>query len=243
MKNNRTIALLSISGLAALPASGAALYTAGHGDIGLAYEAGALDPHVHLHDGTIVDGVPINNPPDGEEYAPEDVLIFVSNPSVARPAGAQWDFIGNSAASPVWFLPQTEDPAKPWLGIASEELDPLDWTGPLTIKLTGMTGPGGGHFSLYENDAFGNPVVAFATSDGITGADSIGHTAGAHDHFNYAFTQPGIYELTFTFSGVHAVDGAQSASATYFFGVTVPEPSTALLSLGMLAGLTLRRRR
>jgi len=220
-------------------ARGAAIYTAGHGDIGIAYEGGALEPHVHIHDGSIVDGVPVNNPPDGEEYDPGDILIFVSNPSVPRPAGAQWDFIGVSAAAPIWYLPQTEDPAKPWLGIASEELDPGDWTGPLTITLTGASGPGA--FSLYDTDTFGTPTVRMATGDGISGADFINHVAGSHYHGNYTFTEPGIYELTFLIAGIHNVDGAVSASATYTFGVTVPEPGSA--ALGLLAGAMLLRRR
>lgn len=217
----------------------AALYTAGHGDIGIAYEAGALEPHVHIHDGSIVNGIPVNNPPDGAEFAPDEVVIFVSNPSVARPSGASWDFLGTPSGNPVWFLPQTEDPAKPWLGIASEELNPLEWTGPLTITLTGFSGPG--HFSLYNTDAFGTPTVRMASSDGLSGADALSHTAGSHFHSNYAFTAPGMYDVTFLISGTHAVDGAVSASATYTFGVTVPEPGSAVL--GLLAGSMLLRRR
>ena len=236
MNTKLTLAALTLS---AFPAVGAALYTSGHGDIGIAYDAGALEPHVHLHDGTVVNGMPVNNPPDGEEYAPEDIVMFVSNPSVARPAGAQWDFIGTSASNPVWFLPQTEDVNKPWLGIASEELDPLDWTGPLTITLTGVSGPG--DFSLYNTDVFGVPTVRMASSNGITGADVVSHAAGSHYHANYAFTAPGMYEVTFLISGTHSTDGAVSASATYTFGVTVPEPGSA--ALGLLAAATLLRRR
>jgi len=231
-----TFALLPLAS-----AHAAALYTAGHGDIGIAYDGG-LEPHVHIHDGSIVDGSPVNNPPGGVEFAPDEVLIFVSNPSAARPAGAQWDYIGVSAGSPIWFLPQTEDPAKPWLGIASEELDPLDWTGPLTLTLNAVAGPAGGAFSLYDVDGFGVPTAHMATSDGITGADALSLTAGGHSHFNFSFTQPGLYDVTFTVTGTHAVDGPQSATATYSFGVTVPEPSAALLGLAA-AGLLIRRRR
>lgn len=239
----KTTLLIQAALLATLAASRAAsILTAGHGDIGIAYEAGVLEPHVHVHDGAIVDGAAVNNPPDGEEYAPGDILIFVSNPSVSRPAGAQWDFIGVSAGTPIWFLPQTEDPAKPWLGIASEELTPGDWTGPLTITLTAASGPG--DFSLYDTDTFGSPSVRMATGDGLSSADSISHTPGNHYHGNYTFTEPGIYALTFQIAGTHAVDGPVSANATYTFGVTqVPEPGSAALGLLTAALLVLPRRR
>lgn len=38
------------------PLCAADLYTSGHADIGVGYEAGALDPHWHLHQGTVVNG-------------------------------------------------------------------------------------------------------------------------------------------------------------------------------------------
>lgn len=231
--------ILSFFALSALaPASAAVIYSAGHGDIGIAYDGG-LEPHVHLHAGAIVDGSPAAA---DLEFAPEDILIFVPNPSIARPAGAQWDLIGNSAGSPTWVLPQTEDTGKPWLGIASEELTPGDWTGPLTITLTGVDGPD--QFSLFDTDSFGTPTFRMASGNGISSADVINHTAGSHYHGNYTFTEPGVYELTFQIAGTHTAVGPVSASATYTFGVNaVPEPSgVVLFSLtGML--VMLRRRR
>ena len=216
------------------------IYTSGHGDLGIAYEAGALEPHVHVHDGSVVDGNPVNNPPDGEEFAPDEIITLVADPSISRSAGAEWDFIGSPATGPVWVLPQVEDPSRPFFGIASEELTGSDWSA-LSLTLVTMSAPAGGNFSLYEGGIFGSPVVKFSTANGIDGADVMSLIPGGHDDYNWAFTAPGTYELTFTVDGVHVVDGAKSATATYTFMV-VPEPSAFVLMLPLL-GAVLRRRR
>lgn len=240
MKHTLLIPAALIATLAASRA--ASIYTADHGDLGIAYEGGALEPHYHLGPAAIVDGSPVGNAPDGMEFEPDELITFVAGPSVPRPGGAQWNFLGSPSGDPIWFLTQAEDPGKPFFGIASEELTPGDWT-VLSLSLTAMNGPAGGHFSLYQTDGFGSPVVQFATSDGISGADSYNLIIGGHAHHNWAFTEPGIYELEFTVSGTHATDGFKTASATYTFGVTkVPEPGTTALGL-LAAGALLRRRR
>jgi surface-anchored protein len=153
----------------------------------------------------------------------------------------------NPGFTPSWSLPKSNSGPggaaalnAPFLGIGSEELDPGDWTGDLSLTLTGMSGPG--VFSLWQ-DGF-SPTFFMSTFDGVSGADTISFTAGGHDHFNYGFTQPGLYEVTFEVAGTHSVDGFKTGSATYSFHVVggyVPEPgSFGLLALG---ALVLRRLR
>jgi surface-anchored protein len=204
------------------------VYSAGHGDIGLAYDAGALELHGHLHAGALVDGVALGA---DEEYAPSGFTVLVPDPSIARPAGATWDFTGTVSGSPLWFLPQSQDASKPFLGIGSEELDPADWTGSLSITLNSVSGPG--QFSVWQNGTFGDPSVRMSTADGISGADQLLLSAGGHAHYNFGFTAPGLYEVTFTASGVHAVDGTVSDTGTFVFAVqAVPEPSEYALVAG-----------
>ena len=247
-----TAALLAAAALAATlsltSASAQSVWSSEHGDFGIGYDAGALDPHVHLHAGAVVDGAPLGA---DAEYAPNEILAFIpSGKGAARAAGSAWDFIGVSAGQTVWTFPETEDPTLPFIGFGAEELVPADWTTSFTITLTGLSGSGvlaGGSFSAYTIDSFDNPdLIAISSSDGISGADFITLAAGGHAHYNLSFTKEGIYEATFLIEGVHAVDGAKSASATYTFGVAaIPEPSSAaaLAGIGALGLVALRRRR
>jgi surface-anchored protein len=215
--------------------SAASVYTSGHGDFGIGYDGG-FELHYHLHSGAVVDGVALGA---DAEYAPDELIVTVGNITEARPAGAGYSFIGVAAGTQVWNLPQTENLLLPFFGLGSEELDPLDFTGNLTLKLTGMSGPGA--FSLWDDNG-GSPINVFATSDGIGVSDSLSFVPGGHAHYNWTFTQWGLYELTFEVSGTHASDGFGSDTATYSFYV-VPEPSRSMLLMGYLVGLTFRRSR
>ena len=219
----------------------ASIYTSGHGDLGIAYAGpGELELHHHIHLGSVVDGLPLGA---DDEYQPADLIVTVANPSAPRQAGAAFDFIGVVTGQPVWHLPQTEDISKPFYGIGSEELDPFDWTGNLTLTLLSITAPGGGYFSLWQDDGLGGVgSVLWATSDGITGADAFNLTPGGHAHYNWSFTQPGIYQIEVKVNGVHSLDGAAEDTEFFTFHVA-PEPSRAMLMFVGMTGLMLRRRR
>lgn len=232
----------------AATASAQSIWTAGHGDIGIGYDAGEFDPHWHLGEDdepVVVNGVTLQDPL-GFEYATGDLIAQIGfGQSQTRPAGTNWDFLGVSAGQPVWIFPKVADPGIPFVGFGMEELLPADWDGPITLTLTGIAGTGvtaGGSFSVYDVDGFGDPIVYMASANGISGADSYAQAAGTHEHLNIAFTQPGDYAVTFQITGTHTTDGAISSEGTYTFRV-VPEPtSAALIGLG-LGALLLRRRR
>lgn len=207
------------------------IYSEGHGDLGVAYDGG-LELHGHIHAGSVINGNPIA---EDAEFTPSGFTILVPDPAIARPSGSTWDFIGNSAGQSMWFLPQTQDNAKPFLGFGSEELDPADWSGQLTLRLDSVQGPG--QFSVWQNGTFGTPTVSMATSDGISVSDQILLSAGGHAHYNYGFTAPGIYEVTLTVTGTHNLDGIVSDTGTFVFAVqAVPEPAEYALFAG-IAGI------
>jgi|LakMenEpi03Aug12_release.lakeMendotaPanAssembly.Ray.scaffolds.fasta_scaffold114754_4 surface-anchored protein len=236
MKNTLLYASLL---LIATSTHAASTYTGGHADLGIAHEAGVgFDLHIHFHTGAIIDGVPLVA---DDEFDPADIVTTTSTSS-ARPAGAGFDFIGTSAGSPIFTLPEIESLGIPFLGIGSEELDPLEWTS-LSIRLTGVVASNGGHFSLWKDDGFGGATVFMQSSNGFDiFTDTLALTAGDHEHFNWTFSTWGNYELTFEVSGIHSVDGLVTGQSSYFFQA-IPEPSRALLLMIGLTGTFFRRRR
>ena len=178
-------------------------FSAGHADVGVAYESSELELHCHFHAGATLDGVVQGV---DAEYDPGDVFIRVADTQmVSRPAGSQWDFLGTAAEDALWFLPQSNSPGVPFLGTGAEELVSGDWTGPITYEITGVTRPAGSQFSIWQTDFFGSPVVQVATSDGLS--DSLIVPVGSHNHHNWGFTMPGVYQVEITASGTLASSG------------------------------------
>lgn len=245
--------LTSAAALAAAAAlHGQVVYTAEHADIGVAlhelvgggYE---FEPHFHYHDGAVLDGVPAAS--HGELEAGEVVITLGPASAFVRPAGALWSPTGVGSGVTLWRLPEAEIAGLPFLGIAAEEITEEGLWGELTpagvtVQVTGFTGPLGGAFSMWTEDAFGDPVFVVSSAESLSGTFSLNELTD-HLHFSYGFTEPGLYEVTFLFSGELVLDGPISASGTYAFNV-IPEPSTYAALAGALAlgaVVWLRRRR
>ncbi|WP_367873287.1 choice-of-anchor M domain-containing protein [Luteolibacter sp. Populi] len=227
-----TLPLLSMASAEAA----VAYYTSGHADLGVAYEDGAFNFHFH-GEGAVIDGVEVGD----REYAASDIIIHGGvAATVVLPEGFVLPGLGRSAGDTVWILPWNQEEGLPFLGTASEELNPADWIGGITFTLGNVTSPSGnGEFALWRYTPFGEVAQDLST---VTGPNSVITSTGSHDHFNWGFTEPGLWEVELTASGQHATDGLISATETFRFQI-VPEPSTALLGgLGIL-GLFARRRR
>jgi hypothetical protein len=218
--------------LAFLPVSvqAASLLTGGHIDgPAFGYETGTgFEPHYHNHggsDGAVIDGIVQTTE---SEYEPGDLIVVIPQTSTIT-----------VAATDYYWIPETEAAAAAngtaFLGIGLEELALADWVGgTVTLSLLSFTGPG--DFLLWQDDGFGGANIFLDTANNI---NSFVLAAPSHTHFNWGFTDNAFFELEFGISDEHVTDGAQSASATYFY--MVPEPSSALL--GALGGLALLRRR
>ncbi|WP_218280466.1 choice-of-anchor M domain-containing protein [Verrucomicrobium spinosum] len=237
-------------------ASSAYVYTTGHGDFRVTYESQTqeLNPIIHM------DG--------GATYGPEDILIqtdaartTVTNnqASINRFAG----MLGISAGQSIWVMGGAS--TGPYLGFSGEGLLDEDWihefTSPWTgdpvtasvihMVLTNWTMPQGAQFGVYETTGLGatwgnraSGDVIFSTYDPGSTLDNnrLSVEVGDHTHYAFGFTQPGLYELEFTFSSVYQGDTPLSTPATFSFLVT-PEPSRILLTAGGLALALFRRNR
>ena len=214
-----------------------------HVDVAVGYVGGGVtNPTFEaIYDADVSGPVPAG---DGHLYANASARLTM-------PPLSQFAFIGATPGSTIWALPQTSNPAVVWPGFNTEGTPPpvrgqtmLDWNpgdarhGANTddrwvgIELLDMRGPSpDAEFSLYQIGTGGQPVVYMATSDGIDldglgGDDDVLYmSTPAHDHFNWVFTEPGLYELDFRLSTL-----------------IVPEPAT--LGVAMLsAPLMLAKRR
>ncbi|QDV23202.1 choice-of-anchor M domain-containing protein [Aureliella helgolandensis] len=231
----------------------AEIYISGHSDLGVGFEDGNL--HLHSHNEDPVGLFGGGTAPAGE-YDPGDLLIGVPNPSIARPTGSQWDFLSANAGDSVWFLPQSSNPQKPFLGFGTEELNASDgWSTPLTWTFNSITTFSGApsEFALWQSDSLGNPVV-FASTLAPTGTDnSWTQNPLSHDHYNFGFTGEGIYDVSLSISGTNSgagsiAQGLYSDTASFRFVTgseisAVPEPSSLLLAGFVAAGGLFHRRR
>lgn len=220
----------------------AQVYTAGHGDIGAAYDVinKEFEPHWHLHSGAVVDGTPLGA---DAEFAPGD-LIARTAATRNSPNGLS-NILGVPDGTVIYAAGSST--YQPNLGFGVEELVPGDWTGDITLTLSGFSIPSGAQFALYTTNLAGTTVVdrIFSTfAPGSTDfSNSFTLTPGDHIHFQWGFTDQGSYTFDLTWSGTNVNDGFISTQESFSVQV-VPEPSTAvLLSFGTLGVLALRRRR
>jgi hypothetical protein len=225
------------------------IWVSGHGDIAAHYEDGQLHLGFHFEDP--------DNPPQGPggvnlnpPYEPNELIIGVPGPSITRPAGIEWDFLG-APTDQIWFLPETSDSNKPFLGFGLEELVKEEWDDTFTWSLLRVIPPpSGGNFALWKG--LNTPTPFMSTVDGVNPSSDFFEQplSSGHDHFTLGFTGKGIYAIELQLTGTHLTDGVKSGTAIFTFDVglsSVPEPSSvALLScagIGMAAGWVRRIRK
>jgi surface-anchored protein len=237
-----TVALASLS-LFPGPASAQLIISTGHVDVGLGYSMGNWDLHIH-------DDVNM------AEYDPATTRLVANAMSYQlRPAHPAFDFLGVPAGASIFWLTEVPNPNYLQIGIGAEDNTPGTFANYLEsdprvnasgeyiqLRLKDFSGPG--DFSLWTNNGLA-PIVWMATSDGIGSTDAVFTINGSHSDYNWAFTEPGEYQLTFeasAFLGPGATNLTLSGDVVYSF-VAVPEPSSMfLVSLAALAGWRQRRR-
>ena len=180
-----------------------------------------------------------------------------------RSSGPLFEFLGVSAGQPLYVWAENGTiPTLPELGVGGEGVpggtvaayfnsDPrVNASGPwVNVRLAAVRGPKGAHLSVYTMTQFGTPVVWWATSDGVTANDTVTILEGSHQHFNFAFTQPGIYEADIIVSGYRDANGngvydagadpyIESGVETLYFAIDL---SFGMQSYTIPAGMSGRR--
>ena len=214
--------LLTATGLlsAGLSLHAQAILDTEHVDVGINYEDGAWDLHIHdeTHD---------------VEYEPGDAVLRVNGSAQTTiSANPLFSFLG-TPDSAVWILPNTQSANLLFLGFGAEELaNGLFVDDHVSMRLHSVSGPGS--FAVFDFNSLGEPIVVMNSRDGFSAADTFSAVPGSHSDLNWAFSQPGFYTVNFEASGTLADGNAFTSSGpvAYTFQV-VPEPGTwALMALG-----------
>lgn len=191
-------------------------YTDQHMDIGPRIQEGLLVGY-WKNDSATIEGV-INTAEDFEAHELRALGIFdAETPPLIRPAGTQWDFLGMEAGEPIYILPSGGVPnTLPYLGISTEHPS-VEAYEDFRITLTAMTGPANAVFSLYTSAS----NILMNTRNGISPSeDFIELEGGGHEHYNWAFSHPGTYDLMFLFEILDGDSVIHSGTDRFRFQIT-----------------------
>lgn len=185
----------------------------------------------HLDFGPVIEGGSMRGLLKDDRSSPAQwvdagsLVMHVSDAAAVQAPGGAFSFLGGGT---VWQIPLTQNPSVPWLGWNTQHPTIAGRTqGDITLTLEGVEGPGG--LAVYSLDSFGGLGARyFGTVDGFprSTAISVGGS-GVHVHGIWAFTQPGAYYVTMTFSGT--VDGQpRSGTSILTFFVGAGDPTSAV---------------
>ncbi|WP_143300910.1 choice-of-anchor M domain-containing protein [Candidatus Entotheonella palauensis] len=200
-------------------------FESGHADLIVEYDADRDDWEFMLALlGATVDGV---SGLRGElETDTVEIVVPLSNIE-SRPANVanllNYDPIGVEAGVDYWKMPQTQteatDETAPFVGINNEELpsgvfqnDTVTWLLNQVISPSGM-----GHFSLHQ-DAVPGPDFFISSAD-PNANPGVSLSVGLHDHFNYGFTEPGLWAIEFTASATRLDNTPTTGTGQFMFRV------------------------
>ena len=203
---------------------------------------------LHIHD----ERTNIHGESTSIHYEPAEVILQVNEAAYGLQgevfaSASRLGWTGESG----WVLPSIQsetvdefgDPAMLFLGVASDD-GGVVWAGnQFKISLISVGANNPGDFAMYRfsgSGSFSNPIN---TKNGVSSSDVLTVTSlDGHDHWNWAFSSAGLYELDFQASGTLNDVLYVSDIETYTFNV-IPEPSSGALLLIGLAGLMAARKR
>ena len=148
---------------------------------------------------------------------PNQTVLRVSDAAImTAPNSADYPFLSDVADKPVHVIPQTQKPNVVWLGWNTQ--DPavtatIDRG--LTMRVGPVSGPGRAWLFL-QSGTFGKPLLL---ADSGAAPGEVWIDSGTHVHANWAFSAPGAYTATVTFSGTTTAGEAVSATTTLRFAV------------------------
>ncbi len=163
--------------------------------------------------------------------------VLVAGPgtqsTVPNPAGVFSRF--GPPGTPLWILPQNQIQGVLFLGIRTTMSPGIfqarvgnnhtpSGQGSISLRLVSIEGSGpaaGGDFATWKAESFGTIVWSFDTTDGIGAADEVPTIpVSSHTHYNWGFTRPGLYRVTFEAVGkLNSPNTFTKGRGTFLFAV------------------------
>lgn len=162
-------------------------------------------------------GIVLRNGDTGAVLDPASAVLEVgASGRMEVPPGLE---VFGPAGSPLWILPQSQDPALLYLGLSASGIPPGSWASRFTIELLKVEGPG--HFLAWQFDPFSGLEMRMNSRDGIGPDDILAPLAGSHEHVNWGFTATGLHAVHLRVSGQLAggSQGVVSDPVVLRFGV------------------------
>ncbi|MDK7083164.1 choice-of-anchor M domain-containing protein [Pseudoglutamicibacter cumminsii] len=165
---------------------------------------------------------------DTREHAPDTIDRQVDDVALAVPdylmherkgetAGSDWDAVLAPAPKRTHVLPHTQREGAPWPGYSSDRFNYQEITGPVSLELVAVKGPG--RLAVFQPNSLGGaPQIVLGSASGTPKRIDMDYPT--HAHAGWAFTEPGSYELTFR-STVKKSDGSTATSPTHTLLVLV----------------------
>lgn len=120
------------------------------------------------------------------------VLVALESSKLTLPDGFE---VFGAAGSPLWVLPQSQDPTLLYAGFSAEGLPRDVFDGSFNVRLRSISGPG--NMFIWQAAEFGSLEMFVNTRDGIDDGDRVPINIGGHGHYNFGFTTNGLYEVVF----------------------------------------------
>jgi surface-anchored protein len=147
----------------------------------------------------------------------ETVLWVVDAAMLSVPDDPAYAFLGAEPGSPVWVVPQTQNPDAVWLGWNTQDAEVMERIDRgMTLSLIGVEGPGTVTAYL-QSGTFGEPEVLWDSRN--PDVQPLWVDVNTHTHANWVFTEPGTYLIALR-ADADLVDGT-SVSDTQYVRFTV----------------------
>jgi surface-anchored protein len=232
----RLVALIMI--LAAWPAQAIALeqFTAGHADMAVYNSGTNLQLRYNFASSATVNGAPVGgtgriaDPALIETVIPNSSTILIPDDSAYSP---YW------RNRTTWYLPPNNNPGVPDLGIGKEIASGIFTGNVVTLFLDSIVSrPTGGEFMLISSAG----VPVFMDTANPSSPNQL--VIPVHDHYYWAFSQVGTYQLNFRAEATILTSGLPTSTISTFTFTVVPEPSTWVLAGAgvVVAGFAARRK-